>query len=91
MEQNFNFQIADFLAIGREKSVWILSYQMLVFGLFLKLAGLVALGSLHHKTEARTILFPGIAIGVSALFVRAERRLLHAYGVLGGAGAAERG
>jgi hypothetical protein len=41
----------------------------MVFGLFVRLAGLVALGSLHTHTLARTVVWPGVAIALAAIVV----------------------
>lgn len=71
VEQNFNFQLSDFTTIAAHRSIWILSYQIFVFGLFMRLAGLVALGTLHGQAAARTVLYPGIAICAVALVVNA--------------------
>lgn len=69
VEQNFNFQPTDFAAIDARHGIWILSYQIMVFGLFVRLAGLVALGSLHSHTLARTVVWPGVAIALAATVV----------------------
>jgi hypothetical protein len=69
VEQNFNFQPADFATISAHHGIWILSYQVMVFGLFVRLAGLVALGSLHSHTLARTVVWPGVAITLAATVV----------------------
>lgn len=69
VEQNFNFQPADFAAIEARHGLWILSYQVMVFGLFVRLAGLVALGSLHGHTLARSVVWPGVAIALAATVV----------------------
>lgn len=66
-----NFQIENFLDLGKDVTIWIRSFQMLVFGLFIRLAGLVALGTLHRNSSARTVLFPAIAICSAALFASA--------------------
>ena len=55
VEQNFNFQLADLETITAHRVIWIVSYQVMVFGLFVRLAGLVALSSLHTDTLARTV------------------------------------
>jgi hypothetical protein len=69
VEQNFNFQPADFDTINAQHGIWILSYQVMVFGLFVRLAGLVALGSLHSHTLARSVVWPGVAIALAAIVV----------------------
>lgn len=69
VEQNFHFQPEDFAVIGARHGIWILSYQIMVFGLFVRLAGLVALGSLHSHTLARTVVWPGVAIALAAIVV----------------------
>ena len=69
VEQNFNFQLADFDAITAHRVIWIVSYQVMVFGLFVRLAGLVALGSLHTHTLARTVVWPGVAIALAAIVI----------------------
>jgi hypothetical protein len=71
VEQNFNFDVGHFDTIRDAPGVWILSYQIAVFGLFMRLAGLVALGSLNNGNGARTVLLPGIAIAVVAILVNA--------------------
>jgi hypothetical protein len=67
VEQNFNFQLADFDTITAQRGIWVVSYQVMVFGLFVRLAGLVALGSLHTHTLARTVVWPGAAIALAAI------------------------
>ncbi len=69
VEQNFNFQLADLETITAHRLIWILSYQVMVFGLFVRLAGLVALGSLHTHTLARTVVWPGMAIALAAIVI----------------------
>lgn len=69
VEQNFNFLPADFDTLNAHHGIWILSYQVMVFGLFVRLAGLVALGSLHSHTLARSVVWPGIAITLAAIVV----------------------
>lgn len=69
VEQNFNFQATDFATIAGYHGVWIVSYQVMVFGLFVRLAGLVALASLHGHTPARTVVWPGVAIILAAIVV----------------------
>ncbi|MBI4756813.1 MAG: hypothetical protein HY778_15630 [Betaproteobacteria bacterium] len=69
VEQNFNFQPTDFETINAHHAIWIVSYQVMVFGLFVRLAGLVALGSLHAHTLARTVVWPGVAIAMAAIVV----------------------
>jgi hypothetical protein len=64
-----NFQIENFAGIKHATTVWIRSFQLLIFGLFLRLAGLAALGTLYRNSPARTILIPGIAICSAALLV----------------------
>lgn len=71
VEQNFSFAPADFAIIGGHRAIWILSYQAMVFGLFVRLAGLVVLGSLHVHTQARTLVWPGVAIILAATVVNA--------------------
>lgn len=66
-----HFQIANFLDIGIFNTTWIRSFQILVFGFFISLAGLVALGILHWKSESRTIIFSGLAICAATLLVNA--------------------
>jgi hypothetical protein len=46
-----NFQLENFLDISKAVTIWIRSFQILVFGLFIRLAGLVALGTLHRGTS----------------------------------------
>ena len=77
VEQNFNFQPADFTAVGAQHGIWILSYQVMVFGLFVRLAGLVALGSLHSHTPARTVVWPGVAIGMAGMMALMAMPLSH--------------
>jgi hypothetical protein len=69
VEQNFNFQLADFETITAHHAIWIISYQVMVFGLFVRLAGLVALGTLHTHTLARTVVWPGVAIALVAIVI----------------------
>lgn len=69
VEQNFDFRLSDFDAIAARGGIWIVSYQVMVFGLFVRLAGLVALGSLHTHTLARAVVWPGVAITMAAIVV----------------------
>ena len=69
VEQNFNFQPADFDAVRAYGGIWVVSYQVMVFGLFVRMAGLVALGSLHAHTLARTVVWPGVAITLAAIVI----------------------
>jgi hypothetical protein len=66
-----NFQIENFIEIVPAMTIWIRSFQILVFGLFIRLAGLVALGTLHRNSPCRIVVFPAIAICSAALLVSA--------------------
>lgn len=71
VEQNFQFQASDLMNIAEHRTVWIMSYQIMVFGLFLRLMGLVSLGTTHGGNDARAILYPGIAVCGAAILVNA--------------------
>lgn len=66
-----NFQLENFIAISTAMTIWIRSFQILIFGFFIRLAGLVALGTLHRDSHSRIVLFPAIAICSAALLVSA--------------------
>lgn len=71
VEQNFQFQVSDLLKVAEQRTLWIMSYQVMVFGLFLRLMGLVALGTTHADKDARAVLYPGIAVCGAAILVNA--------------------
>jgi hypothetical protein len=71
VEQNFQFQVGDLLKIAEQRTIWIVSYQVMVFGLFLRLMGLVSLGTTHADNDARAVLYPGIAVCGAAILVNA--------------------
>ena len=66
-----SFTVETLLAIGVSPDLWVLSFRMLVFGLFVRFAGLVSLGTLARSAGAKAIVIPGIAIGCAGLLVSA--------------------
>ena len=63
------FTIENFREISNSMTIWIRSFQILVFGLFVRLAALAALSMLHTKSAQNAPVFAGTAICVSALLV----------------------
>lgn len=66
-----SFTVDGILAIGVTSDVWVLSFRMLVFGLFVRLAGLVSLATFTRAAGARAVVVPGVAIGCAGLLVSA--------------------
>jgi hypothetical protein len=60
-----NVQIINFLDINNAMTIWIRSFQILVFGLFIRLAGLAALGTLHWNSSTRIALGITVFLGVN--------------------------
>lgn len=67
VEINERFVIDDFIEIEASMMLWETSFQILIIGLFTRLGGLIALGSLLRVSLSKVILFPGIAIASAAL------------------------
>ncbi len=66
-----SFEISKFLEINNIMTVWIRSFQALIFGLFILIIGLVALGTLFQDSLAKILINPGIVVCVLALFLSA--------------------
>lgn len=64
-------QAEHVLRVASSTDLWIWSYRVLVFGLFIRLGALVGLGSLARSIDVRAILIPGIAISAVALAISA--------------------
>ncbi len=66
-----SFTVDDILAIETASGVWVMSFRMLVFGLFVRLAGLVSLATFARAAGARAVVVPGVAISAAGLLVSA--------------------
>lgn len=66
-----SFTVDSILAIGASPDAWVMSFRMLVFGLFVRLAGLVSLGTFARSAGAKSVVVPGIVIGCAGLLVSA--------------------
>lgn len=66
-----SFDLASFLRAHENQGIWIWSFRILVFGLFLQIMGLAALKSLFRQSAADTVLSPGILVCTLALLVAA--------------------
>lgn len=62
-----SFEVAQVIGIGDAAGVRVLSFRMLVFGLFIRIAGLVALGTLFGDPGARAVALPAVTICVALL------------------------
>lgn len=71
------FSVSDVLAVEGAAGVWVLSFRLLVFGLFVRIAGLVALGSFSVRPSSRAIIAPGVTISVAALVISALAQGYH--------------
>lgn len=66
-----SFDLPAFLQAHEQESMWIWSFRILVFGLFMEVMGLTALKSLFRQSEADTVIGPGIIVSNFALLVAA--------------------
>lgn len=65
------FETGDFAAVHAQFQLWIWMYRFYLFGVVVAVAALVALGSLLTDSEARTAVWPGVAVTVVGLMVGA--------------------
>jgi len=65
------FTISAFLEAHNNESIWIWSFRILVFGLFIQVMGLEALRSLFRQSNAHTVVSPGIMVSILAMLVAA--------------------
>lgn len=65
------FQAGDFAAIHEQFHLWIWMFRIHLFGVVVAAAALVALGSLLTESDARTLIWPGVAVVVSGLMIGA--------------------
>lgn len=66
-----NFDVSSLLAVEKATWPWIHSFQVLVFGLFVGLAGVAALGVLHLRSKTPAVVLAGAALCAAALLVAA--------------------
>lgn len=66
-----SFDLPAFIQAHEHQGIWIWSFRILVFGLFMEVMGLAALKSLFRQSESDTILSPGILVSSFALLVAA--------------------
>lgn len=66
-----SFDLSSFLHAHENQSIWIWSFRILVFGLFMEIMGLVALSGLFRQSDTITVLNPGIVVSCLALLVAA--------------------
>ncbi|MEE8160489.1 MAG: hypothetical protein V3T61_02515 [Acidobacteriota bacterium] len=65
------FQPGDFSAIHEQWSFWVWMYRVHLFGMVVTVIALVALGSLLSQTEARVLVWPGVAVASAGMMVSA--------------------
>ena len=66
-----SFDLPSFIQAHEHEGIWIWSFRILVFGLFMEIMGLTALKSLVRQSEANTVIGPGIVVSNFALLVAA--------------------
>ena len=62
-----SFDLPSFIQAHEHEGIWIWSFRILVFGLFMEIMGLTALKSLFRQSEADTVIAPGIMVSNFAL------------------------
>lgn len=65
------FQPEDFPAVYEHLRLWLWMYRIHLFGMVVTVLDLVALGTLLAETEARILIWPGVAVASAGLFVSA--------------------
>lgn len=65
------FQPGDFAAVYDQFHFWIWTFRIHLFGIVAAVASLVALGSVLTESEARILVWPGVAVSVVGLMIRA--------------------
>lgn len=65
------FNLSSFIQAHEHQGIWIWSFRILVFGLFMKVMGLAALNSLFRQSESDIFFSPGIWVSSFALLVAA--------------------
>ncbi len=63
------FQPEDFPAVYDRLRFWLWMYRIHLFGMVVAVLALVALGTLLAETEARILIWPGVAVASAGLFV----------------------
>jgi len=66
-----NFEVSSLLAVEKATWPWIHSFQVLVFGLFIRLVAVAALGVLHLRSRTPAVVLSGAAVCAAALLVAA--------------------
>ncbi len=77
---NFNLEMLPVITNNME--FWVRSFQILVFGFFIRIIGLVGLSTLYHDSSAKTVLNSGVMVCSLALLVAglAEGYYMHSGG-----------
>lgn len=77
---NFNLEMLQ--KITNNLELWIRSFQIVVFGFFIRIIGLVGLSALYHDSHAKPVLFSGVMVCSLALLVSglAEGYYMHTGG-----------
>jgi len=66
-----HIEAAHVAGVAQHEVLWVWSFRFLVFGLFLRLAGLVSFGTLFSGASDRAILLPSIAVASAGLAIGA--------------------
>ncbi|MDQ3141824.1 MAG: hypothetical protein M3Q56_06210 [Bacteroidota bacterium] len=77
---NFNLEMLN--SIKEHHEFWVRSFQVMVFGLFIRIIALVSLGSLYSGSEAKPIVSAGIMVCSLAMLLTAisEGYIMHTGG-----------
>lgn len=79
---SLNFSLDMLTQITNHLEIWVRSFQILVFGYFIRIIGLVALSTMYHDTPSRTLINAGVMVCCLAMLVSglAEGYYMHTGG-----------
>jgi hypothetical protein len=63
------FEADDFAAVDARLTLWIWMFRLYLFGLVTAVLALVALGAVLEDSDARVLLWPGVAVAAAGLLV----------------------
>jgi hypothetical protein len=66
-----HIEIQHVVTVAASPDAWVWSYRFLVFGLFIRLGGLVSLATLFRAPATRALMLPGIVISSAGLAIDA--------------------
>lgn len=66
-----SFTVESLGGVAASPDLWVLSFRLLVFGLFVRLAGLVSLATFARPDGPRAVVVPGVVISAAGLLVSA--------------------